>query len=306
MQARVRPSGEQFELRHGEQRAVVVEVGGGLRAYEIAGRGLVNGYGEQEMCDDSTEGQSLIPWPNRLRDGRYVFDGQDHQLALTEPGRSNAIHGLVRYVNWSAAERSKSHVVMCHRLYPQPGYPFSLDLTVEYHLLPEGLTVRTTVVNIGDTHCPFGAGAHPYLTVGTRIDCALLRSPGRRWMSTDAQMIPIAEHDVAATGHDFRKPRAIGPTQLDTAYTQLQRGPDDRAWIELRHPVGDHGVALWMDRAYTYLQLFTGDSLPEEKRRQALGVEPMTCPPNAFQTGEGLIVLDPGERFVGTWGICAI
>ncbi len=93
------PSGEQVEIAHGDQRAVVVEVGGGLRSYSAAGRAVLDGYEADEMST-SGRGQLLIPWPNRVRDGSYEFDGQHHQLALDDPAEQDAIHGLVRWAAW--------------------------------------------------------------------------------------------------------------------------------------------------------------------------------------------------------------
>jgi aldose 1-epimerase len=139
----IAPCGEQIEIALGDQRAVVVEVGGGLRAYSAGGRELIDGYGPDEMCA-SGRGQVLIPWPNRLEDGCYEFDGRRHQLALNEPEHGNAIHGLVRWANWTAAEREPHRAGMAHVLHPQPGYPFSLGLRVEYTLTDGGLRVRTT------------------------------------------------------------------------------------------------------------------------------------------------------------------
>ena len=82
----VAPSGEQLELSFGEQRAVVVEVGAGLRAYAVGGREVLDGYPADEMCA-SGRGQVLMPWPNRIEDGSYEFDGRRHQLPLTEVER---------------------------------------------------------------------------------------------------------------------------------------------------------------------------------------------------------------------------
>jgi aldose 1-epimerase len=92
------PSGEQITIALGDQQAVIVEVGGGLRAYSAGGRELVDGYGAHEMSS-SGRGQVLIPWPNRLEGGSYEFDGKHHQLPLNEPERRNAIHGLVAGFN---------------------------------------------------------------------------------------------------------------------------------------------------------------------------------------------------------------
>lgn len=294
------PSGEQFELRHDDWRATVVEVGGGLRTLSFRGRELLDGYAEHEMCT-SGRGQLLVPWPNRLRDGRY--DG--NQLPLNEPDKQNAIHGLVRWSNWIVAEHDSRRAAMRHTLHPQTGYPFALSLELVYTLDEEGLTVETTATNIGAGPCPFGVGAHPYLTVGTEtVDECVLRAPGAAWMETDERQIPRATTSVAGTEYDFRSPRPIGATELDTGYADLERDDDGLARVTLEAPEGEARVTLWMDDAYPYLMLFTGDSLPDQsRRRQGLGVEPMSCAPNALATGDGLRTLGPGESFTGRWGI---
>ena len=156
----IAPSGEQIEISSGDQRAVVVEVGGGLRTYSARGRELLDGYPAGEICP-SGRGQVLSPWPNRLEDGSYDFDGQSHRLPLTEQERRNAIHGLVRLAPWTVEEREGHRVVMEHVLHPQPGYPFSLALSIEYTLGGDGLSVRTAATNVGMDACPFGCGAHP-------------------------------------------------------------------------------------------------------------------------------------------------
>jgi len=152
------PSGEQFELVAGRQRLVVVEIGGGIREWE----GVLLGYGADEICL-SARGQVLAPWPNRLAEGRYEWDGQELQLPLTEPSSGSAIHGLVRWMPWRAVEREPARVVMEHVLHPQPGYPFTLRLRVDYRLSEPGLVVRTTAENVGAQAAPFGIGHHPYL-----------------------------------------------------------------------------------------------------------------------------------------------
>ena len=298
----IAPSGEQMEIVAGDQRAMVVEVGGGLRSYSAGGRELVDGYGADEMSS-SGRGQALMPWPNRLQDGSYEFDGRHHQLPINEPGRHNAIHGLVRWAAWTASEREAHRIVMEHVLHPQPGYPFSLRLSIEYALSDSGLRVRTTATNVGRAPCPYGSGAHPYLTLGTAtVDCLALRAPGRTVLRSDDRGLPIGWEGVKDTEYDFRRPRSIGSTTLDHAFTDLERDQDGLARVELRDPDRGTQVLLWVDESYPYLMLFTGDPLPDVRRR-SLGVEPMTCPPNAFRTGEALIGLQPGSSFTSTWGI---
>ena len=296
------PSGEQFEIAFGDQRATIVEVGGGLRSYSAGGRDLLDGYRADEPIA-SGRGQVLIPWPNRLEDGSYEFDGREHQLPLTEPERDNAIHGLVRSERWTVGGVESNRVVLEHALEPQPGYPFSLALEIEYSLSEGGLAVRTTATNRGQDACPYGAGQHPYVTVGTpTVDSVMLLAPGRTLLQVDERGLPVGSGPVDGTAHDFRRPRPIGAAKLDHAFTHLERGPDGRARVELRDPATRAGLTVWVDQTYRYLQLFTGDPLPDVARR-SLAVEPMTCPPNAFRTGEDLIRLEPGAPVTGVWGI---
>ena len=298
------PSGNQIELAHGDQRAVVVEVGGGLREYTVEGKDVLDGYARDEMCTVG-RGQMLIPWPNRIRAGQYEWQGGQLQLDLSEPPRGNAIHGLVRWSNWTVESPRPDEAAASYLLHPSEGYPFALSLRIEYALGDRGLTVSTSATNVCGASCPFGAGSHPYLTVGTEtIDTCTLTAPGATRLETDQRMIPIGSTPVQGTEYDFRAPRPIGSTQLDTGYGDVERDADGTARVTLEDPASRRALTLWMDRSYPYLMLFTGDSLPDEsRRRRGLAVEPMTCAPNAFQSGDGLVTLEPGETFEGSWGI---
>lgn len=298
----VPPSGQQYEIRHGDQRAVVVEVGGGLRTYDVGDTAVVDGYAEHEMAT-AGRGQVLAPWPNRLH-GSYTFDGVEHRVPQDEPKQGNALHGLVRFRTWVARERDDSSVTMGLLLHPSPPYPFALDLAVRYRLGEHGLQVETTATNVGAVALPFALGAHPYLTVGGRVDDALLTLPAATRVDTDDNQLPSSLEPVAGTAYDFRTPRSIGDLQLDYAFTDLQRGGDGRAVLRLTSAQGDRVVSVWLDEGFGYLEVFTGDTVPQpERRRRGLGVEPMTAPPNAFVTGTDLLRLEPGQSVRRTWGI---
>jgi len=297
----ISPTGEQHEIASGRTRVTVVEVGGGFRSVVLDGREVLDGYGADEMSA-SGRGQVLMPWPNRLRDGRYSFDGHDLQVPLNEPELGNAIHGLVRWVAWSAVERGPDRVTVEHVLHPSPGYPFTLRLRIAYLVSNAGLTVSTTVTNVGSGACPFGAGAHPWLTVGTpTVDAAELQVPATVAIWSDERSLPSRTGPVDGTELDFRIGRPIGATRIDNGFTGIERDASGIARVGLRGPSG-MGVAVWFDRSYPYVMLSTGDVLPDVDRR-SIAIEPMTCPPNAFQSGESVIRLEPGETFTGSWGI---
>jgi aldose 1-epimerase len=291
----VNPSGEQVELALGEQRAVVVGVGAGLRTYTVGERPILDGYGAADVCP-SGRGQLLAPWPNRIEDGSYDFDGRSLQLPLNEPERRNAIHGLVRWSQWSVAERAADRVAFEHVLYPQPGYPFALELRADYSLSEDGLEARIQATNVGSETAPFGAGWHPYLAVESEVvDGVELHVPAETVLVADERGLPVGSASVAG-GLDFVKARPIGTAKLDHCFTGLQR--DDRGRAAAR--VG--ATTLWVDETFPYLMVFTGDGLRDVERR-SVAVEPMTCAPNAFRSGDGLIRLEPGQAHVGSWGI---
>lgn len=294
------PSGDQHRIEADGQEAAVVEVGGGLRTYTVDGVDVLEGYGVDEMAAGG-RGQNLLPWPNRIADGRYTFAGEDLQLALTEPGRHNASHGLVRWANWTARASDGDRVVMGLTLHPQPGYPFTLDLEVEYRVGPGGLSVATTASNLGDRPCPYGAGSHPYVTVGTDlVDDAVLLVPAEARLEVDARGIPTGATAVEGTPFDFREAKAIGDLVVDHAYTELTGNE-----AVVAAPDGQRRVTLWWDSAYRWVMVFTGDTLAPGRRRRGLAIEPMTCAPNAFVSGDGLRVLEPEEAWTTVWGIAA-
>ncbi len=301
----VLPSGEQHEIRHGGHRAAVTEVGGGLRSYHVDEWEVLDGYDQAEMCSGA-RGAALLPWPNRLQDGRYEFQGRTHQTPLTEPAQGNAIHGLTRWMNWVASVHEEDRVVMTLLLHPQPGYPFTLALAIEYRLTDDGLTVRTTGRNAGSQPLPYGAGHHPYVAVGTEsIDDMVVRVPALLRLETNDRQIPTGRViPVGGTAFDFLEPRPLGDTQLDTAFASLLADAQGITRIEVQAPGGRPRLQLWMDAAYPYVMVFTGDALEDaSRRRRGLGLEPMTCAPNAFRSGAGLRVLGPRDTFSSTWGI---
>lgn len=296
------PSGRQFQLRCGGQQATVVEVGGGLRHYSVAGRSGLDGYQLDERCTGA-RGLPLIPWPNRIADGAYSFDGADYQLPLTEPDKHNAIHGLLRWRNWTCRERTADRVLMGSLLHPMMGYPFTLDVTVEYSLSQTGLKVRTQATNLGTRTCPYGTGQHPYLSAGTElVDPCHLQLDASRWLPTNERGLPTGNAAVAGSAFDFRAGRQIGEQDIDYTFTELNRDNEGLAWVRFTGPDGWQ-VAVWADESYPFIELYTSHTQPEPHWRTGLGVEPMTCAPNAYRTGEGLNRLEPGESSSAIWGV---
>ena len=298
------PSGQQHRISRGDQVAVVTEVGATVRRYDVGDRPVLDGFPE-DARPDGGRGQVLAPWPNRVRDGRYRFGGQDLQLALTEVAKGNAIHGLVRWVGWAVASHADDEVTMATTVWPQPGYPWLLRLTATYRLVEDGLEVALVARNDGEQPAPYGVGQHPYLAAPGGVDDAVLTLPADRRLQVDDRGVPVGDEPVDGTAYDFRAGRRVGDLLLDEAYVALQPGPDGRVRVRVDAADGDHGAELWCEAATSRcLQVFSGDTLPDPaRRRRGLAVEPMSCPPGALSSGADVVVLDPGDEHVLRWGV---
>jgi aldose 1-epimerase len=301
--ARTWASGQQHQITFEGQSAWIAEVGATLRSYSDSSGEMVDGLEADEPISGG-RGQTLIPWPNRIRDGKYAFNGKAQQLPITEVGKNNSSHGLLRWVNWHVAEQSESSVTLAYESHAQPGYPHALDARITYSLSKAGLEVRLEATNVGTSACPLGMGSHPYFTAGTEtVDDTTLLCAAAKFLEADEQAIPTSIENVNDS-NDFRATRSLKEEVLNLCYVQLERDAQGRANIDLLRNDGDGGVRVWMDETFDYLMVYTGDDVPTpERRRKGIAIEPMTCAPDAFNNGWGLLSLQPGESVSGSWGV---
>ena len=301
-------SGTQFELVAADYAATVAGVGASLRQLTWQGRDLIVPY-DADQVRPAFRGAILAPWPNRVVDGRYRFEGIEHALALTEPTRGHALHGLVV---WQAFEpiRQEPQAVTLHATLPaQTGYPFRLALQVDYVLSEQGLAISLTATNTGPDSAPYGASIHPYLCAGPgRVDDWVLELPASSvMMVTPDRLVPLDVRPVRdqAEQFDFRHSRRIAETFLDHAFTDFAAGPDGQCQARLTDGTGA-GVAMSWGRDCPWLQVHTADMPDPESSRIGLAVEPMTCPPDAFNSGKDLRVLPPGGSTTTAWHLARL
>jgi aldose 1-epimerase len=293
-------TGEQFEIVSGATRAVVTEVGAGLRSLVVGDRPLVETFGERDRPPKGA-GTVLVPWPNRVARGRWTWQGAVQQLALTEPDAGNAIHGLLRFTLYRVGERSADAITLHATIAPQPGWPVPLETSIRYAVSATGLTVTHTVTNVGAAAVPFGIGAHPYVRAGASAtdDCTVT--------ITATTVLPLDGGIPAGPARpldevpdvDLRG-RAMAGLVVDNAFGGCAPAAGDDV---VRHRLDgpDGHVEVWAEPAFGYVQVFTPPEFPG--RGRAVAIEPMTCPPDALNSGDGLIDLAPGETWTGTWGI---
>jgi aldose 1-epimerase len=295
------PSGEQIAIAHGDQRAVIAEVGATLRTFVKGGVSVCEGFAGEEV-PTGARGQVLYPWPNRLGGGMWSFSERTAHPTVEDVEHSTAIHGLVRWRPFRIDTVNQNRCVLSLLLHPCPDFPFLSEISVAYHLGSLGLTVTTTVTNRDEVLIPFGVGFHPYLAVTTpTIEGAELEVPAKAYVALNERQLPIGEIlPVAGNALDFTRRKSISGHELDVTYTELIRDDSGLSTVVLVDSNGGE-VELSMDRNFPYVQVYTGDKLERGRRRTSIAVEPMTCPPDALRSGKDVVVLEPGQHWAGSW-----
>jgi aldose 1-epimerase len=296
----MRPAtGEQYELDFGDLSATITQVGAGIRSLRFAESDLTEPYPAHEQ-PPSACGIVLVPWPNRVADGRWEYDGEPRQLDLTEPAKRNAIHGLLRRRPYELVDRTDSTVTQAAEIFPEPGYPFLLETAVTHELLTDGLQVTHTIANAGDRPAPVAVGAHPYLRIADVAPEELtVIVQARTRFEVDERSNVIGQVPVEGTDFDLSGGRRVSDLDLDTGFGDL---PDGRVEHVLAADDGRR-VVLWGDEAFRFVQVFTHRAFATKPGGVALAIEPMTAPADALNSGIGLRWLEPGETWTVSWGI---
>lgn len=300
-------AGRSITLAWGDYTASITTVGASLRALQHRGRDLVVPFAVDQLRP-VYRGAILAPWPNRIVDGRYSYAGQEQQLALSEPDRGHALHGLVVWTDFTVVSLDGDRAELTTTITAQTGYPHPVRVDVRYELSGSGLATTVTGTNLGATPAPWGTAPHPYLVAGPGlVDDWHLLLPGRQVLTVTRDwlvptgLVPVADdHDF-----DFTAGRVIGDTFVDHAFTDLDFGAEGQTKVELRTAAGD-GVAMTWDHRCPWVQIHTADRPDPAEHRVGLAVEPMTCAPDAFNSGLGLVDLEPSESSAAGWRIEAL
>ncbi|QWF83329.1 aldose 1-epimerase family protein [Amycolatopsis sp. CA-230715] len=297
-------SGRLYELRCGNARAVIAGVAATVLSYQVDGEELLLTHAADDV-GEGYQGKTILPWCNRIDHGKYTFGGKQYAVPINEPDRDTALHGLLSFTEWQPVRHTRDSVVLEVQQHPHYGYPFHVAFRMEFALGRRGLSSTLTARNIGSGPAPFGTANHTYVKAASgTIDSIELELGASTYYVVNDRLIPTGTAPVAGTPYDFRTAKKIGATKMDTAFKDVRRGEDGLATVTFRRP-GGHTVRLWMDSSYGYLQCYTDDGPTGHPPRSGLTVEPVSCAPNCFNTGDGLVVLSPGRAWRGTWGLSA-
>lgn len=284
----------------GEALYILPEFGGIIRKMTLQKEGHLHHVIEVADSSDqlietmkSYPSAHLFPWGNRVRDGKYSFQETDYQLSINEIAFNNAIHGFVSFGNFEVVEEEVNEVeaILTLRYTYRGGafgfpFPFVLDIQ---HIFSsdEGLELNYTVKNTGQKAMPMVLGWHPYFKIeGETADDWQIEFPATHQYKSDSQMISADKVEV-----DFKGIIDLRGRTLNAVFAVK---PSSKIEAKLHSPKKNMTLNVWQEGlkgGFTYLVVYIPDA------RDCIAIEPMTGNTDAFNSGDGLLVLEAGKTF---------
>jgi aldose 1-epimerase len=303
-------SGDQYELKFSDSKArehyaVISSIAGALRVYQVDGKNVVVPFGESELPRHFA-GTVLLPFPNRLGDGKYSFEGKDYQAAINEVDRNNQLHSFSQFYDFDLVESGDDFVTLGLRLPAQKAYPFETYTEITYRLNEDGLIIDSETQNLSDKNAPFALGWHPWFDTRGDQRKAQISLGANSYVTVDSRLLPTGEAKVDGTDFDIRTLASMETLEFDDAWVDVEL-VDGYSKAELIGADG-HKVTVLADQNYKAWQICSAAGFTDpNENRFGLAIEPMTAYADAFKTGKNLTILKPfgteGDSLSTNWRI---
>lgn len=252
---------------------------------------LIDGFADETslMQNEKSKSIHLLPFPNRIADGNYIFEGKQYQLPINKPKENNTIHGFIwnKPFQIKLSTHDESSVIL-HYTYlgEEVGYPFPFEVTMHYSLKSQQFKITLQIQNTGNSNMPLGYGWHPYFTLQSPVDHLQLQLPESNILETNHRLIPTGNKEKYTI---FKTLQSIGNTQFDTAFEITESAETflTLLWNEQQQ----YGIRLQQSNTLPYLQVY----IPPH--RNSIALEPMSCSANAFNSLPNKNLLKPKEVF---------
>ncbi|WP_418969833.1 aldose 1-epimerase family protein [Alloscardovia omnicolens] len=297
-------AGNEYTIHAGGYTAVVTQQGAALESFTLDGKDIIVPFDPNHPVK-ACSGQILIPYPNRIEDGVYEFEGTEYSFPIDEHERHNSIHGLGYRYPWTLQSLSSNSVSLTWRTPNLPGYPFDLVVTVTYTLHEDdGLQMSIEAYNNGSTNAPWALATHPWFANGTDSDTTAqmdadngacrLTLPARTHVQVNDRLLPTGLEPVDGTRYDLREGNPMGIQSFDDAWTDLDYAADGSVQAIFTRPDGIE-VTITGDETITSFQVCNGFGWEASHKPAGVAIEPQTAYANAFKTGKDVIVIEPGR-----------
>ncbi len=291
----------------GESVSIVPDFGANVNALILKKHNVNHSILEGNLSRGEFEGKNifrganLIPFPNRIQEGRYSFQDEQYQLEKNYPEEGNACHGFIYDKTFEIIDQKIQkdfcEIVLGYNYDGElPGYPFPFRVKLFYTLNSTSDFIRRTIIeNTGPGPMPIGNGWHPFFKLCDHVNGLMLKLPKASELIPMTANIPNIEKDRENFPEIYFR---IQNNELDSCYYLTE---DTTLHYTIIYDESENiGLELWQEAGpgkYNYLQIYT----PPDRRSIAL--EPMSCNVNAFNNQEGLVVLKTGEKFDARFGI---
>jgi aldose 1-epimerase len=284
----------------GDAFMVVPAFGANLLDLQFGGISVIEGFKTPEELVEIAWGKSIIlfPFPNRLRDGRYVHEGKTYQFPINNADTGNAIHGFSNNVKMdvSNVETTENEgVLTCTYTHDgsHEGYPFRFSFNITFILRGSNLDINMALTNEDSKTIPVGLGWHPYFRLSEKSDDTFLQMPDCQLIEIDERMIPTGSKSDFM---DFQTLTQIKDGFLDNGF--YIKNQTQNAEVILFSNIGT--LTCWQETGagkWNFVQVFT------PPHRMSIAIEPMTCNVDAFNNKDGLTILQPNETLEGRFGV---
>ena len=290
----------------GDSVAVVPEYGGNLVEL-ILGVGddqysIIDGCNNYKelLEDDRYKSAELSPFPGRINNGAFNFQNKSYQVAINEPDSGHALHGFIYNKKFELVEhkalKDEATLLIKYKYSGDiEGFPFPFEIVKSYSLGERDLFCNTAIRNTGTGKLPIGHGWHPFFRLGRKINKLMLKLPKGQAYETNENLIPSGK---SVLNRHFLDLSIIGDAHFNTSFKILEKS--DRCFTVLHDPDQQITLKVWQDidkNRYQYLHVYTPPS------RTSIGLQPMTCIPDALNNEEGLIILAKGEEIEMSYGV---
>jgi aldose 1-epimerase len=252
------------------------------------------------------DGIIMAPWANRIDHGRWSNGDVELQLPINEVALDHAIHGLVQRSHFLVTGHTQSSVTLETEVLPIDGYPFHLQVGIEYALVADGIKITQFITNLGYDLAPVAFGSHPYLQIGdVAVEQLELRTTARQVAIVNERLIPIDTIDIADIEFDIRDWRKVGDLDYNHGFTVFELMDVGNAHHELRAPNGDI-LDVWQSPEFKHAFIFTPKAYfnnVDPTPRHAIAIEAQTAPANCLNSKRDLIWLEAGKTTSASWGL---
>ncbi len=246
-------------------------------------------------------GSTLAPWPNRLDAGTWQHSGKTLHAPINDTKNNCANHGLVYDHIFEVVQKSESQVELSTVIHDEAAYPFQVRINTFFELTEFGLRCVITAKNEDTEPAPFAVGVHPYFVTDP---ASILTFDAHEQIEVDDRMLPTSKLLATTPGSETRTIRLNNRADFtDTCFGGLTRYAEGFAQAFITRPLRNQRVVVFQNQDFNYLQVFTLMNTESSGGNTLVALEPQSAPANALNTGDGLVWLEPGQIWSGTWGV---